>query len=68
MRKKKALFATLWLYSFLFWLYLVSRIVIDQVPLNALFLNYVPFFTFIGLGMDVFILSMIFMFLFLITE
>ena len=68
MRKKKALFLTLWLYTFLLWLYIVARIVIDQVPLNSRFLNYVPFFTFMGLGAISFVLSMIFMFLYLIEN
>ena len=64
-RKKKALFFTLWLYTFLLWLYIVARIVIDQVPLYSLFLNHVPFFTFILLGIIAFVLSMIFMYMFL---
>ena len=42
MRKRKALFLTLWLYSFLFWLYIVARIVVDWVPLNGLFLKSAP--------------------------
>ena len=67
-RKKKALFATLWLYTLLFWFYIVLRIVVDQVQLYSLFLNYVPFFTFIGLGMYTFILSMVFLYLFLTTD
>jgi hypothetical protein len=65
MKIKKALFLILWLYTFLFWMYIVARIVIDQVALNSLFLNFVPFFTFMGLGALLFVLSMIFMFLFL---
>ncbi len=64
-RKKKALFATLWLYTFLLWLYIVARIVIDHVGLDSLFLNYVPFFTFMRLGFIAFVLSMIFMYMFL---
>jgi hypothetical protein len=64
-RKKKALFLTLWLYTFLLWLYIVARIVIDRVPLNSLFLDAVPFFTFIGLGIIAFVLSMIFLYMFL---
>lgn len=59
---------TLWAYSFLFWLYIVARIVVDQVPLNSLFLNFVPFFTFIGVGAITFVVSMIFMFLYLIED
>jgi hypothetical protein len=68
MREKKALFATLWLYTFLFWLYIVARIIIDQVRLDDLFLNFVPFFTFIRLGAIVFVFSMIFMYLYLTTN
>ncbi|HMK95229.1 MAG TPA: hypothetical protein VK536_07500 [Candidatus Limnocylindrales bacterium] len=68
MRKRKALFLTLWLYSFLFWLYIVARIVVDWVPLNGLFLNYIPFFTFTRLGAILFVLSMIFMYLYLIED
>ena len=64
-RKKKALFFTLWLYSFLLWFYIVARIVIDQVALDGLFLNEVPFFTFTRLGILAFAVSMIFMYLFL---
>ena len=67
-KKKKALFFTLWFYSFLLWFYIVLRIVIDQVPLYSLFLNHVPYFTFIGLGALAFLLSMIFMFLYLIQN
>ena len=67
-RKKKALFFTLWFYTFLLWFYIVARIVIDQVPLYSLFFNHVPFFTFIGLGVLAFVLSMIFMFMFLIQN
>jgi len=63
--KKKALFFTLWLYTFLLWLYIVARIVIDQVGLDSLFLNQVPFFTFIRLGIVAFVLSMIFLYMFL---
>jgi len=59
------LFFTLWLYTFLLWLYTVARIVIDYVSLNGLVLNYVPFFTFTKLGIIAFVLSMIFMFMFL---
>jgi hypothetical protein len=64
-RKKKALFFTLWLYTFLLWFYIVARIVIDQVALNGLVLSYVPFFTFTRLGAIAFVLSMIFMYIFL---
>ena len=67
-KKIKALFATLWLYTFLLWLYVIARIVIDQVNLDSLFFNQVPFFTFIRLGLIAFVLSMIFMYLFLIEN
>lgn len=64
-KRKKALFFTLWLYSFLIWLYVVARIVIDNVGLDNPFLNSVPFFTFISVGILAFLFSMIFMFLYL---
>ena len=65
-RKKKALFATLWLYTFLFWLYIVATIVIDSAPFsNSKFFNYVPFDAFVLLGITAFVLSMIFLYLFL---
>ena len=67
-RKKKALFLTLWLYTFLFWLYDVGRIIFDSAPLNSLFLNYIPFFTFTRLGAILFVLSMIFMYLYLTED
>ena len=62
------MFATLWLYTFLFWLYVAARIVFDHVPLNGLFLNYIPFFTFTGVGVIAFVLSMIFMYIFLVEK
>ncbi len=64
-RKKKALFFTFWLYTLFLWLYIVARIVIDQVPLGSLFFDSVPFFTFTILGVIAFVLSMIFLYLFL---
>jgi hypothetical protein len=67
-KKLKALFLTLWFYTFLLWFYIVARIVVDDVPLYSLFLNRVPFFTFIGLGVIAFLLSMIFMYLYLIMN
>ena len=67
-RKRKAFFMTLWLYTFLLWFYLVVRIVVDQVPLNDLFLNSIPYFTFLRLGAIAFVASMLFMFLYLISD
>ena len=64
-KKKKALFFTLWFYTLLLWLYIVARIVIDSVRLDSLFINHVPFFTFIGLGALSFVVSMVFMYLYL---
>ncbi|MGA2386085.1 MAG: hypothetical protein ABSG33_06095 [Candidatus Bathyarchaeia archaeon] len=68
MRKKKALFLTFWMYTLLLWLYIVARIVVDHVPLDALYVNFVPFFTFIRLGAIAFVLSMIFMYLYLTED
>jgi len=64
-KRKKALFFTLWFYSFLIWLYIDARIIINNVHLNSLFLDSVPFLTFIRLGIIAFVFSMIFMFMYL---
>jgi hypothetical protein len=65
MKRKKELFLTLWFYSFLVWLYIVARIVINHVQLESLFLDSVPFLTFTRLGIIAFVSSMIFMFMYL---
>lgn len=68
MKEMKALFFTLWLYTLLFWAYIVLRIVIDQVDLSSLVLNFVPFFTFMRLGALLFVVSMVFLFLYLTAD
>jgi hypothetical protein len=51
---------------FLFWLYIVATLIIDSAPFSdSRFFNYVPFDMFIGLGSIAFVLSMIFMYMFL---
>ncbi len=62
---KKALFLTLWFHSFLVWLYIIARIVVNHVHLGSLFIDSVPFFTFTTLGIVAFVASMIFMFIYL---
>ncbi len=62
---KKALFLTLWVHSLLVWLYVVSRIIVNHVPLNSPFIDAIPFLTFTVLGIIAFVLSMIFMFMYL---
>jgi hypothetical protein len=52
------------MYSFLLWLYVIARVAVDNVPLNCLFLNNVPFITFFGLGSIAFFLSVIFIYLY----
>jgi hypothetical protein len=64
-KRSKALFLTLWINSFLIWLYIVARIVVNNVPLGSLFIDSIPFFTFTILGIVAFVLSMVFMFLYL---
>ena len=68
MRKKKAAFLTLCLYSLLLWVYISGRIILDYVGLNSLFINSIPFFTFERLGALAFVLSMLFMYLCLTTN
>ena len=68
MKRKKAVFLTFSLYTFLLWLYIVARIIFSRVPMNDLFIDGVPFFTFAILGAIAFIFSMMFTYLFLITN
>jgi len=63
--KRKALFFTLWFHSLLFWLYVVARIIVSNVRLYALFIDYIPHITFFELGIATFLSSMLFMYLFL---
>jgi len=63
--KRKALFFTLWFHSLLFWLYVVARIIVSNVRLYALFIDYIPHITFLELGIATFLSSMLFMYLFL---
>ena len=65
MKRKKALFLTLGSYSLLIWLYIAARIILNHVRLDSLFIDSVPFLTFTRLGIITFVLSMIFMFLYL---
>jgi hypothetical protein len=66
--KKKAIFFTLWLYTFLIWLYVVARIIFDYVSPNDPFVYSVPYFTFAELGAISFVVSMIFMYFYLTTK
>jgi len=63
--KRKALFLTLWFHSLLFWLYVVARVILDDVGWDALFIRYIPHITFFELGIATFLSSMLFMYLFL---
>jgi len=68
MKKRKAVFLTLSIYSFLVWLYIVARIIFSRVQLDSPFVDGVPFFSFWVLGAIVFVLSTVFTYLFLTTE
>ncbi len=65
MKTKKALFLTIWIHSLLIWLYVVARIVVNHVRIGSLFIDAIPFLTFTSRGIITFVLSMIFMFLYL---
>ena len=65
---KKALFLTLWINSLLFWLYVVSRIVVSNVCPHSLFIDSVPFLSFTIVGIVTFVSNMVFMFLFLLEH
>ncbi len=69
MRKKKALLFTLWLCTLLLWLFIVTIIVIDTAPFSrSRLFTFIPWYTFTGIGSIAFVLSMIFMYLFLVKN
>ena len=59
MKTLRAIILSFWLYSLLFWLYIVARIVINRVNPTSRFIPSVPFFTFMNLGVSTFILSFV---------
>ena len=59
MQIKRAVVLSTWLYSLLLWLYIVARIIISRVSVYSRFLDPVPFFTFITLGIISFAVSFI---------
>lgn len=65
MKRMKALFLVLWVHSLLIWLYIVARIIVNHVHVVSPFLDAIPFLSFMTLGIITFVLSMIFMFLYL---
>ena len=68
MNKRKAFFFTLWGYSFLVWLYVITRIIVNNVWWEALFIDYIPIITFEKLGITAFLLSALSLYLFLKEE
>jgi len=69
MRKKKALLLSLWLCTLLLWLFIAIIIVIDTAPFSrSRLFTFIPWYTFTGIGSIFFVLSMIFMFLFLVEN
>jgi len=68
MKRIKAIFLTLSLYTFLLWLYVAARIIFSCVSVFDLFINDVPFLTFEIVGIIAFVLSMVFTYLFLTTD
>ncbi len=61
---KQAFYLTAWVHSFLFWLYIAMRIIVNNVWWHALFIDTVPFFNFLYLGIIAFLSSFLFLFLF----
>ncbi len=66
--KKRALYFTLWFYSFLVWVYVSLRIIVSRVSVTSLFIDAVPVITFLDLGVLSFLVSAFFMYLFLKEE
>ena len=65
---KKALFLTLWVNSLIIWLYVASRIVVNNVCPHNLFIDSIPFLSFAVVGIIAFVSSMVSMFLFLLDS
>ena len=65
---RKALFLSLWVNSLIVWLYVASRIVVNNVCPHNLFIDSVPFFSFTVVGIIAFVTSMVSMFLFLLES
>ena len=68
MKKIKAVFLTLSIYTFLLWLYIAARIIFSCVSVFDPFINGVPFLTFWIMGIIAFVLSMLFTYLFLTAD
>lgn len=68
MQKRKALYLTLWVHSFLVWVYLCIRIIVNNVWWEALFIDYIPIITFEKLGIVSFLFSFVFLYMFLQEE
>jgi surface polysaccharide O-acyltransferase-like enzyme len=64
-RVLRALVLSLWLYSFLAWLYVVLRIVVSRVDLSTPFIDKIPFISIWVFGMMMFIVSFVAMFVYL---
>ncbi len=62
------MFLTFWASSFLFWLYVVARVVINDANPNALFIDAIPFLSFWAVGAIAFASFMVFLFLYLLES
>lgn len=59
MKLQRAIVLSTWLYSLLFWLYVVARITINNIDPNDRFISRVPYITFFTVGVLSFALSFI---------
>ena len=65
MQKRKALYLTFWVHSFLVWVYIALRIIVNNVWWEALFIDYIPIITFEKIGIVSFLFSLVFLYMFL---
>ena len=65
MQKRKALYFTFWVHSFLIWVYLCTRIIVNDAWWEDLFIDYIPIITFEKLGIVSFLFSFVFLYMFL---
>ncbi|HLE54158.1 MAG TPA: hypothetical protein VI999_02800 [Thermoplasmata archaeon] len=61
----RSLVLTTWVFSFLLWLYIVARILVDDVDVHTPFLDSVPSVSFSALGVFSFGVSFLSMFVYL---
>ncbi len=66
MKVAKALLITVGFFSFLFWIYVVARVLISHVRLYNPFISFIPFLSFFTVGIISFLVSFVCFFAYLV--